>query len=455
MSVQNQTSAKQTSKTALAVGTGHLAVIGGNSPGSNTEKTSMRLARGAKRLTVAIGREAAANFKSWFKRNFANTRAGRIGGTSYHRAGAMDDRPGDWTWYTDAYGRAFYDHTEPLTPDEEDYLRSHPLVMLQLALGVTDLRGLRCLRRGLTLRTNALQRKSYRSRYYTHDNARRRALAAERRKIHRRTTTNPCPTPDEFREAFARVTDSAEAKVFFGGMVHDLACYVDSCLRYDRNGNIVGRNGGIRAWLADNVPELSPRYKTIMRYKALAMRVRQMMDLTDPTPTSALLECVTNRTPEPETHSPREASIMQRTSCNETGEIPDEDGSRVENYYAQDSHNVGRRYNVRKRKIGNHSARGLDLGCKKPNVSTKTPEKIPDMIAREQERANIAREQERANMTREQERANIAREQERANMTRKQNSLYLAQKQERLKQMLAGCRNSFRDVFGKIDSELS
>ena len=230
----------------------------------------------AKRLTVAIGREAAASFRAWFERNLVDPRAGRIGGVSYSRAGALDDRPGDWAWYADAYGRAFWDHTEPLTPDEVDYLRSHPLVMLQLALGVTDLRGLRCLRRGLTLRTNALQQKSYRSRYYAQDNARRRALAAERRKIRRRTTTNPCPTPDEFREAFARVGESAEAKLLFGGMVHDLACYVDSCLRYDGAGNIVGRNGGIRAWLADNVPELSPRYKTIMRYKALAMRVRQL-----------------------------------------------------------------------------------------------------------------------------------------------------------------------------------
>ena len=196
-----------------------------------------------------------------------------------------------------AYGRAFWDHTEPLKPDEEDYIRSHPLIMFQLALGVTDLRGLRCLRRGLTLRANALQRKSYRSRYYDRENASRRALAAERRKIRRRTTTNPCPTPDGFREAFARVGESAEAKIRFGGMVHDLACYVDSCLRYDESGNIVGRNGGIKEWLADNVPELYPRYKTIMRYKALAMRVRQMAGINDPQPTSALLDEVTDGEP--------------------------------------------------------------------------------------------------------------------------------------------------------------
>ena len=77
------------------------------------------------------------------------------------------------------------------------------------------------------MRTNSLQQKAYRSRYYERDNARRRMLAAERRKIRRRTTTNPCPSPDEFRAAFADVARSVEAKILFGGMVHDLACHVD------------------------------------------------------------------------------------------------------------------------------------------------------------------------------------------------------------------------------------
>ena len=244
----------------------------------------------AVRRLVHIGKAAAANFQAWYERNFVVQRAGRIGCLSYTRAGSFDDHPGDWAWYSDAYGRAFYDHTEPLTPDEEDYIRSHPLVMFQLALGVTDLRGLRCMRRGLTLRVNQLQRKAYRSKYYAKENVRRRQFAAERRKIRKRATTNPCPTPDEFRTAFSRVGESVKAKLLFGGMVHDLACYVDSCLRYDANGNIAGRNGGIKAWLADNVPELYPRYKTIMRYKALAMRLRQAMEIKDPTPTSVLLE---------------------------------------------------------------------------------------------------------------------------------------------------------------------
>ena len=335
----------------------HLVVPGGKMSNSRTgraltsvgEKASAALG-GARKLTVAIGREAAANFRAWFERNFVNPRAGRIGDISYSRAGAMDDRRGDWTWYPYAYGRAFWDHTEPLKPDEEDYIRSHPLVMLQLALGVTDLRGLRCLRRGLTLRANTLQQKAYRSRYYAGDNARRRALAAERRKIRRRATSNPCPTPDEFRAAFARVKESAEAKIRFGGMVHDLACYVDSCLRYDDVGNIVGRNGGIREWIAENVPELYPRYKTIMRYKALAMRVRQLAGIKDPLPTSVLLD---------ESADGRMAIKPEKQERNlEAG---------IENYYAQDSHSAQER-DMLERKRGGQNRKQGGMGQKRKRL---------------------------------------------------------------------------------------
>ena len=252
--------------------------------------------------------------------------------------------------------------------------------MLQLALGVTDLRGLRCLRRGLTLRANALQQKAYRSRYYARDNARRRALAAERRKIRRRTTTNPCPTPNGFREAFSKAKDSAEAKVRFDGMVHDLACYADSCLRYDADGNIVGRNGGIRAWIAENVPELSPRYKTIMRYKALAMCVRQLAGIADPLPTSALLD---------EADAPGRAGSS--TGGVATGGIGpgDENGKtgeagRIENYYAMDSRSRG--------------------AGRRPRAESMLHG--------------------------------------------------LAQRRRRIRKLLADCRNSFRDVFGRVDSAL-
>ena len=81
-----------------------------------------------------------------------------------------------------------------------------------------------------------------------------------------------------------------EAKIRFGGLVHDLECHVDNCLRIDEHGEIIGRNGGVKAWIADNVPELYGRYKTIMRYKALAKRLRQAAGIADPVPTAAVYD---------------------------------------------------------------------------------------------------------------------------------------------------------------------
>ena len=126
--------------------------------------------------------------------------------------------------------------------------------------------------------------------YYARETERRRRLAAQRRKVNRRYTTAPAPTPEAILAAWKARKESREAMVRLGGMLHDLECYVDNCLKIDDSGAVVGRNGGIRGWIRENLPELSPRYKTLMRYKALAIRLRQATDTRDPTPTSALLE---------------------------------------------------------------------------------------------------------------------------------------------------------------------
>ena len=125
--------------------------------------------------------------------------------------------------------------------------------------------------------------------YYARETKRRRELAAERRKIVKRRTTAPMPTPEDVLSAWKTRKTSREAMIRLGGMLQDLSCYVDSCLRFDADGNVVGRNGGIREWLSEHLPELSPKYKTLMRYKAMAMRLRQATSTKDPTPTSALL----------------------------------------------------------------------------------------------------------------------------------------------------------------------
>ena len=126
--------------------------------------------------------------------------------------------------------------------------------------------------------------------YYAREVERRRSLAIERRKIRRRCTTAPMPTPEVLRKAWNERKTSRKAMILLGGIMHDLECYVDNCLRFDEYGNVIGRNGGIRGWLKENLPELSPKYKTLMRYKALALRLRQATDTKDPKPTSKLLE---------------------------------------------------------------------------------------------------------------------------------------------------------------------
>ena len=125
--------------------------------------------------------------------------------------------------------------------------------------------------------------------YYAQEVERRRSLAIERRKIRRRRTTAPMPTPEVLLKAWNERKSSRKAMILLGGMMHDLECYVDNCLRFDEAGNVVGRNGGIRGWIAENVPELLPKYKTLMRYKALAVRIRQATETKDPKPTSKLL----------------------------------------------------------------------------------------------------------------------------------------------------------------------
>ena len=298
MAAKSETANRRT--TARAAGTSARAI------GKASASARMRAAAEAARRAVAdtaraVSEEVRENFRAWVERNFFNARAGRIGNVSYVRAGELDDavpesgprggrREARRLWYAEAYDRALVDHTEPLRPDEADFLLRNPLVALQLALGVTDLRGLRCLRRGLTHGVNRLQARAYRAHYYARDNARRRALAAERRRIARRTTLNPCPTPEALCAAFAARGESPEAKIRLGGLLEDLECYVDNCLRFGPDGGILGRNGGVKAWLREHAPELSGRYKTLMRHKALAKRLRQAAGIADPVPASAVFD---------------------------------------------------------------------------------------------------------------------------------------------------------------------
>lgn len=126
--------------------------------------------------------------------------------------------------------------------------------------------------------------------YYARETERRRRLAAERRKLTRRTTTSPMPAPEALLAAWNARKSSKTAMLRLAGMMQDLECYVDNTLKLDGSGNILGRQGGIRGWLRENLPELSPHYKMLMRYKALAVKLRQATGTKDPVPTARLLD---------------------------------------------------------------------------------------------------------------------------------------------------------------------
>ena len=156
-------------------------------------------------------------------------------------------------------------------------------------LALPPLVALAFLHRALSRRIAALRNKAARPAHYEAEKARRRAMAEERRRVRRRVTTSPCPTKMAFLEAWRRVRDSKESLVRFGSMVQDLECYVDNSLRMDGAGRIVGRNAGIKGWLRENLPELAEHYSTVMRYKAAAKKLRQVVGLADPTPVAEVL----------------------------------------------------------------------------------------------------------------------------------------------------------------------
>ena len=147
----------------------------------------------------------------------------------------------------------------------------------------------RWLRVGATRYIDRAQSRLRRPLYYARERARREALAEERRRTGRRRTTNPCPTREEILDAWVHRRDSHAAAVRFGSMIHDLECYVDNSLLRDEAGEIVGRRGGVKAWLQMNIPALYVRYTTVMRYKAMAKKLRQVVGLADPVPAEAVL----------------------------------------------------------------------------------------------------------------------------------------------------------------------
>ncbi len=140
-------------------------------------------------------------------------------------------------------------------------------------------------------------RKVQRPKYYPQERMRRQALASERRRVRRRTTINAAPTADELLLQWTKVKRNPKEMIRFGSMLCDLEAYVDNTLLRNENGEIVGRNPGIRGWLNANCQSLAVHYKTIMGYKAMAEKFRQAVGLADPYPATLALDAPGSATP--------------------------------------------------------------------------------------------------------------------------------------------------------------
>ncbi len=84
--------------------------------------------------------------------------------------------------------------------------------------------------------------------YYSAERARRLALAQQRRRQCRRSTTNPRPSLDSIRAYFAQVKGNPEAALRLGGLLEDLECYLDNRPRFAGE-HCLGRAGGIKRYL--------------------------------------------------------------------------------------------------------------------------------------------------------------------------------------------------------------
>jgi hypothetical protein len=125
--------------------------------------------------------------------------------------------------------------------------------------------------------------------YYPQERSRRERLARERRRVRDRFTTSPCPKPEELLAQYAKAKAGVREALRFGSMLCDLEAYCDNSLLRNADGEIVGRNPGVKGWLRDNCPGLLAHYKNAMRYKGLAEKFRQAAGAADPIPAAALV----------------------------------------------------------------------------------------------------------------------------------------------------------------------
>ena len=90
------------------------------------------------------------------------------------------------------------------------------------------------------------------------------------------------PTPEMLRKYWLESRKSLEGKLLLGSLMGDLAVTVDASYVRGDDGEIVGRQGGIKGWLDRNAPDMMRHYKTLMHYKAVADKFRVYCGVQEP-----------------------------------------------------------------------------------------------------------------------------------------------------------------------------
>ena len=115
------------------------------------------------------------------------------------------------------------------------------------------------------------------------------------RRIHEKRPASPSlrgtPKPRELADDWADAPRSLTTCLRLGSRLADLEPTLDRSLVYKTlpNGrkHIIARNGGVKGWLRDH--RVPVRYNTVMRYKKLAQRLRQILALDERIPLEWLL----------------------------------------------------------------------------------------------------------------------------------------------------------------------
>ncbi len=108
-------------------------------------------------------------------------------------------------------------------------------------------------------------------------------------RISRKISVNPPPTAEALVAAWEATrgrrrgdADALKARLRLGSMLSDLEPVVDQTYIRDEDGTIVGRQPGLRGWIAMKAPVLLSHYKTLMAYKALADKLRVALEILEP-----------------------------------------------------------------------------------------------------------------------------------------------------------------------------